>query len=106
MKLTQEIKQELAKDGLELRKYPEFQDNEEVVLLAVKENGFALEFASKRLQNKKEIVIEAVKEDCEALYYASDDLRDNPEIVLIAMQERWGAIDYASERLQKIIKKN
>ena len=106
MKLTQEIKQELSINGCRLKEYLEFQDNEEVVLIAVKENGFALEFASKRLQNKKEIVIEAVKEDCEALYYASEELRDDPEIVLIAMQERWGAIDYASERLQKIIKNN
>lgn len=35
--------------------------NKEVVLEAVKEDGYALRYASEELQNDKEVVLEAVK---------------------------------------------
>lgn len=75
MKLTKRIKQELAKDGYRLRQYQELQNNKEAVLIAVKSNGEALGFASKRLRANKAVVIEAVKQKSYALYYASKRLQ-------------------------------
>ena len=37
------------------------QNAKDIVLKAVKENGFALKFASERLKDDKDIVLEAVK---------------------------------------------
>ena len=42
----------------------------------------------------------AVKQDGLALEYASDRLRDNPEIVKIAVKQDGFALEYASDRLQ------
>jgi histidinol phosphatase-like PHP family hydrolase len=49
--------------------------DKEVVLAAVKQNGLALEYASKELQNDREVVLAAVKQDGRALEYASDELK-------------------------------
>ena len=48
------------------------QKDREVVLVAVRQDGFALKFASKELKNDKEIVLVAVRNDSDALDYASD----------------------------------
>jgi len=47
----------------------------EEVLEAVKQNGLALEYASKELQNDRDVVLAAVKQCGEALRYASDELK-------------------------------
>jgi hypothetical protein len=46
-------------------------------LEAVKEYGFALEYASERFRDDKNIVLEAVKEYGKALQYASERLKDD-----------------------------
>ena len=46
------------------------------VLQAVKQNGFALRYASAALQDDREIVLEAVKQDGHALEFASFGLRN------------------------------
>lgn len=57
-------------------------EEKEIVMEAVKENGRALEHASKELQNDHEIVMEAVKEDGDALRHASKELQNDREIVM------------------------
>jgi len=47
-------------------------DDKDIVLTAVKNNGFALISASEKLKNDKNIVFEAVKEYGFALRFASD----------------------------------
>ena len=42
---------------------------------AVKQNGRALEFASKELRGDKEVVMKAVKQNGDALMYASKELQ-------------------------------
>ena len=42
---------------------------------AVKENGFALRFASERLKDDKEIVLEAVKENENSFQFVSARLK-------------------------------
>ena len=43
--------------------------NREIILEAVKEDGWALEFASEEFKADKEVVLAAVKEDSRALRY-------------------------------------
>ena len=77
--------------------------DKEIVIEAVKRDGWALEFASKELRNDKEVVIEAVKEDGRALQFASEGLRSDLDIVLEAVRNREGAIKYASEEIKEKI---
>ena len=53
---------------------------------AVKNNGFALEYADKLLRKDKKIVLEAVKQNCYALEYADSSLKKNKEVVLEAIK--------------------
>ncbi|WP_064581203.1 DUF4116 domain-containing protein [Streptobacillus moniliformis] len=52
-------------------------NNKDFVLEAVKNNGWALEYASKELKNDKEAVMAAVKQNGDALQFASERLRNN-----------------------------
>ena len=45
-------------------------------LIVVRQNGYALEYASEELRNDREVVLEAVKQDDWALRYASDELQN------------------------------
>ncbi|WP_064610347.1 DUF4116 domain-containing protein [Streptobacillus moniliformis] len=52
-------------------------NNKKEVLKAVKQDGWALEFASEELKNDKEVVMAAVKQNGDALQFASERLRNN-----------------------------
>ena len=52
------------------------------VMEAVKQNGHALQYASKELQGDKEVVMEAVKQNGHALQYASKNLKVRPGVTL------------------------
>lgn len=86
---------------LELEKYPEAQDDDELVRLAVKKNGLALQFASQRLRDDFETVMIAVKKSGNSLEFASGNLQDNLEIVMAAVQSNGNAYRFTSERLHK-----
>ena len=47
-------------------------DDKEIVLEAVRPNGYALRYASERLKDDEEIVLEAVRQDGYALAFAWD----------------------------------
>ena len=51
------------------------------LLEVVKQDGWALRYASAALKDDREIVLEAVKQNGDALYYASAALQDDREIV-------------------------
>ena len=74
-------------------------DNKEIVLEAVKNNGMALKWVSPRLQNDKDVVLEAIKNDGWALKYASDKFKDNKELILIALKDEGLALEFVSDRL-------
>jgi hypothetical protein len=48
----------------------------------VKQDGYALEYASEELRNDRDFMLAAVKQYGYALAYASEELRKDPEIVL------------------------
>ena len=65
-----------------------------VVLEAVRRTGWsylcnALEYASEALQADREIVLEAVRQDGYALEYASGDLQADRDFVLEAVRQTW-----------------
>lgn len=80
-----------------------YQDDQDIVMQAVKERGLLLKFASESLKDDKNIVLEAVKRDGDAFEYASNRLRGDREILLTA-SEGWfwneKAFQYASEELR------
>jgi len=77
----------------------------EEVLYAVKNNGLALQYASKKLRNDREVVLHAVTENGYALKYASDQRKDDKEIVVTAIGINYNVLKLASIGLRlEIIK--
>ncbi len=68
-------------DGWQLENYPDFQDDHEVVLCAVKNIGAAVQFASDRLKSDKLIVLTAVKNDPYVLDFVDEKFRDDDDII-------------------------
>ena len=67
-------------------------NKESIVLAAVRNYGFALEYASYRLKNNKFIVSEAINTNGTALEFASDQLRRNQELIFKAISNDFNAI--------------
>jgi hypothetical protein len=54
----------VTKDGLALQSFEEcYKDSDEIVLVAVNNNGMALQFASERLRNNFNIALVAIQKD-------------------------------------------
>ena len=97
----------------------------EIVLESIKQNEYALEYASIDLHNNKEfilesinagcvllyvnivfrhnkeVMLEAVKKNGRSLYYTSIKLQDDKDIVLTAVKQNGRALIFASDRLKK-----
>ena len=56
----------------------------EKAILAVKNDGFALEYASDELKADKEVVMAAVQNDGHAFKFASEAMKDNKAIFFCA----------------------
>ena len=57
--------------------YEALANDKEFTLSAVRQRGFALEFASETLRSDKEVVMEAVRQEGWALEFASETLRSD-----------------------------
>ena len=75
--------------------------NKEVVLAAVKKNGFALRYASDSLKKDKEVVLAAVKNMAGALKYADNSFKKDKEVVLAAVKQNGYALYVADDSLKK-----
>ena len=75
-------------------------DDKDVVMAAVQDAGFALEHASSRLKDDKDIVMAAMQDAGFALEHASSRLKDDKDIVMAAMQNAGFALEHASSRLK------
>ncbi len=90
--------QQLSLDSLDMEARSDF----DIVLAAVRQNAFALDFASDDLKANRMIVLEAIRsstdedEDRSPLEFASDDLRNDVDLVLVAVQYCPYAIEHAS----------
>ena len=92
---------EVEENGLALRDMNDLNNDKEIVLAAVNQDGYALTFASDHLKNDKEVVLTAVQKDGTALSFASDHLKNDKEVVLEAVQQQGSAINYASDDLKE-----
>jgi len=62
-----------------------------------------LQFASNQLQNNKNIVIEAVKQNGLVLQLISNELKNDKDVVLQAVKQNGLSLKYASEELKNDI---
>ncbi len=81
-----------------------WRDNEEMVMLAIKNDRNALQYASDRLKDKDDVVMYAVSKDGNNLAYASDRLKDNEVIVDAAIRLNPYSVSFASDRIKHIEK--
>ena len=54
---------------------------------AVQLDGYALKYASEKVQANKEVVLHAVRQNGHALYHAADHLKRDREVVLAACRQ-------------------
>ncbi len=84
-----------------LQKNPEWNNDKDVVLAAVKQWGWVIRFASNELKNDREVVMTAIQQWCGyALQYASDELRNDKDVVMAAVQKDGMALKYVSNELK------
>ncbi|MBI5732247.1 MAG: DUF4116 domain-containing protein, partial [Candidatus Magasanikbacteria bacterium] len=56
-------------------------NDKEVVMVAIRQRGITLQYASEQLRNDPEVVLIAIKENTLAIRYASDNVRQHPDIL-------------------------
>ena len=101
-KIPYETREFLKRNGHLLKDYPELQNNRQIVLYAVANFGYALEYASPALRNDKEVVMTAVNQNGLALQYASPAMRANIDVLRIAIRHPQ-ALQYAIHPDRQII---
>jgi hypothetical protein len=79
----------------------EYKSDRELVLIAVKSNGEALEFVNSSFYSDKEVVLTAVSSYGRALSFADEELKDDFEIVMEAVRNNGTAVKFASKRLKQ-----
>eukprot|EP00330_Aristerostoma_sp_ATCC50986_P011891 CAMPEP_0114576900 /NCGR_PEP_ID=MMETSP0125-20121206/1613_1 /TAXON_ID=485358 ORGANISM="Aristerostoma sp., Strain ATCC 50986" /NCGR_SAMPLE_ID=MMETSP0125 /ASSEMBLY_ACC=CAM_ASM_000245 /LENGTH=121 /DNA_ID=CAMNT_0001765779 /DNA_START=889 /DNA_END=1254 /DNA_ORIENTATION=+ len=67
---------------------------------AVKENGNALEFASKALKANREVVLLAVENKGKAFRFAAQEVNNDKEVAICALKQDFDAIDYCISLLK------
>ena len=68
-----------------LRYFEPLEDDEEIVLMAVKRNGMNLHYASSRLKCDRKIIMAALKQNGRALKYVNKELRLEKDVVHFAL---------------------
>ncbi len=59
-----DVLKNLRQDGWKLKNHPKLKNNKEAALIAVKQNGWALQYASDELKNDKEFISDVAKIIC------------------------------------------
>ena len=90
----------LKEHALELANFPEAQDDNELVQIAVKKNGLALEYASDRLRDDFDTVMLAVKKNGLSLEFASYTLKRNEKIIDAAIKSNGAALQFVPQDLR------
>ena len=87
LKIPYKNKEIIRKNGNALSDYPRLQNNKPIVMMAVKQNGMALEYADPALRGDKEVVMTAVLQTGMALRYASPEMRADRDVLRIALRD-------------------
>ncbi|CAE7923035.1 unnamed protein product [Symbiodinium sp. KB8] len=88
------------RNGMALKYCTAFQDDLEVCMAAVKQDGFALQYASAALRKSKAVVLAAVGRDGLALEFAAPELRQDKEVVLAALEQDALSMDFVADCLK------
>lgn len=100
MSTKESILENIKREGGSILEYEyDFQNDYDIVLAAVNNDGLALEFASDELKANFEIALEAVKNDGLAIEFASEDLQNNIDIAKAAITNNIEACDYIEYEL-------
>lgn len=78
-------------------------DNEELVYLAVKQNGYNIRTLSERFKNRRDLALMAVNNNGAALKYLINEFKNDKYIVLEAIKTTISSLKYASEEIKKEI---
>ena len=70
------------------RLFKKFKKDKKIVLIAVKQSGYALEYADEKLKADKKFILAAVKQDVSALEYVDDSLKNDPDILAIVNKKK------------------
>ncbi len=89
------------RNGVSSLKYAssDLQDNEEIVLAAIKVKGNAIQYASNRLKNDMGVILAALENNGGVLEYVGDRLRNDKEFVMLAL-EKDDNVSYMSNELK------
>ena len=92
----------VANNGLALRfAAEELKNDKKLVTIAVTQDGNALEYVSTVLKNDKDVVLAAVAQSGAVLWYASDNLKNDKEVAMVAVAQDWEALSFISDELKK-----
>ena len=80
----------LTKEGYKLRDMPQYMNDKEIVLAAVRDYGLSLKHASPELQADRQVVMAAVKNNGMAIDHASPELQKDKEIMKAANDQEQG----------------
>jgi hypothetical protein len=83
-------------NGLEIQYFPDLQNNFDICITAVRQNGMALEYCSEDMQSNRDICFWAVEQNGMALQFVLYDFEnDNCEIAYEAVTQNGMALEFA-----------
>ena len=91
----------LKKEGYLLRDMPQYMNDKELVLAAVKDYGLSLKHASPALQADRQVVKAAVKNNGMAIDYASPELKKDKAIMKAAAAQEKALDDAMTKKYFK-----
>lgn len=98
---AQQIRHSTAEKDIFRKAPPSVTSNLQVMLAAVQNDGYALEYASADLKDNVALVMAAVRQNARALQYAGEVMKNNYDVALIVAQTYPFALAYASAEIQK-----
>ncbi len=75
-------------------------NDKEVVMVAVTNDGWALQYASSELRNDNSVVFGAVKNNGNVLEYASDELKNDKDFMMKVVPHSGCTLRFASDELK------
>lgn len=130
----EKVKRMIEQNGLDLLNYPQYQDDERFVKLAINNHPYAVQYASLRLRGDAEFMKLPIERNGYTAQYATENLRnenrflaklavsgphgdgtaleffpafqDDDKIVTLAFKQNPRAIDFASARLKSKFRKD
>ena len=74
------------------------------MLAAVRQNGWALQFAHEDLKRDRDVVLAAVRQNGLVLQFAHEDLRRDRDVVLAAIEQNPWALQFAHQGIREQIR--